>query len=183
MKRKQDFKIGRLDGAAFIMGIIFFVFVAAFFKSITYFRKHRKSNDLDAIYRKRGSVATENFFSRIFNLKNRTKTEAIQLNQDLKPNIALEEINTFDMSPLSMDDINYEEKNEIFPKRISQLNILDKMKYFGEKLELFIEDKFTRLFFNSYISDLYSFFHHLFLKEKNLKIFRLEKKIIITVIF
>ena len=126
------------------MGIIFFVFLTAFFKSITYFRKHRKSNDLDAIYRKRGSVATENFFSRIFNFKNRTKTEAIQLKQNMNANIALEQIDTFGLGPLSMDDINYEEKNEIFPKRISQINILDKMKYFGEKLELFIEDKFTR---------------------------------------
>ena len=136
-KRKQDFKIGKLDGAAFIMLLIFIVFVLAFIKSIRFFRKHRKANDLNAIYRKRDSVAAENFFTRIFKFKNRTKTESIHLDNDLKANITLEQLDSY--GPLSMDD-----KNEIFPQPASQLNILDRMKYIGEKLEAFIEDKVTR---------------------------------------
>jgi hypothetical protein len=147
-KRQQHFKIGPLDGPAFIMALIFGLFVLIFLKIVTFFRKkHRKSKEMDPFYTKKRNSLTSgrNFFRKFFSFSNRAKTEVI--NQDLRTNIAMEQIDPMDaygMNPLSMDDINYEEKNVIFPKSISRLNILDKMKYFGEKLESFIEDKFTR---------------------------------------
>jgi hypothetical protein len=130
------------------MALIFGLFVLIFLKIVTFFRKkHRKSKEMDPFYTKKRNSLTSgrNFFKKFFSFSNRAKTEVI--NQDLRTNIAMEQIDPMDaygMNPLSMDDINYEEKNVIFPKSISRLNILDKMKYFGEKLESFIEDKFTR---------------------------------------
>ncbi len=160
--RKPEFKFGPLDGLSSIMSILFILFLISFFKSISLFGSIRKqfSKRKNAYQKHKSNGVSEGFFSKFFAKKN-SKRSALQQDEaivttngehqssphhhvDCLDQIA-NNTNNYMMSPLSCEDVNLvTKKNSIFIEQLNQLNFLDKMKFFGEKLEKSIESRFTR---------------------------------------
>ena len=132
------FKIGDLDGVSVIMTAFFVVFLVSFCQAIHVFRcirnkccKKRAASSLNCVvYGKAGNSSAL------------TPVKDLPPHVD-EPDMISPDANNFDTSPLSHENINLVKKKNL-KRRISQLNFLDQMKYFGEKLEKFIEQKFTK---------------------------------------
>jgi hypothetical protein len=163
------------------MTILFIIFLATFYKTLTYFDKlhpHSKSSS----FRNRKELEKPKsffeftfltFFNRLFSRSGKPKTKTQLTNNDnasdtLSPNINKQDMNNNEINMLTPQSLPpdenfdtaktindaesrtngphvFERKRDYIAKHLSQLNFLDRMRYVGEKLESFIQLKFTRL--------------------------------------
>ena len=149
MHRKREFKIGKIDGVSFIMVILYIIFAIFFANTISRLNRSSKkvANTNGTIIHNRNKERESGFLFRWMKLcsLDQAKPEKLE-HADTGESLAQETLpNDEEMSPASTGDMTKRRKRDYIARRIKELGFLDKMRYFGEKLERFIEDKFTRM--------------------------------------
>ena len=147
--RKREFKIGKIDGVSFIMVILYIIFAIFFANTISRLNRSSKkiANTNGTIIHNRNKERESGFLFRWMKLCSLDQAKPEKLEHADTGESLAQENSPIDeeMSPASTGDMNKRRKRDYIARRIKELGFLDKMRYFGEKLERFIEDKFTRM--------------------------------------